>query len=198
LFALIAIVDELRPVINWDYSVSVWLQGPAELALTVVGAITESLFSGLVVLILTVAGCLFFLWRRQALLAASLATIFPLVCIEVVLKYLLSHPSASRVLQLRKLFATEQTGPTFLLSGFPSGHASRAAFVIGWLAVLLLPQRYRMWGLLAALVLTAFVAWTRIYVGDHSLLEVVAGLLLAAVFLVPAALLRAAANRPPS
>ena len=55
-----------------------------------------------------------------------------------------------------------------------------------WIALLLVPARHRGKALIAAVVLALFAAWTRVYVGDHSVLEVVAGLLLAVVFL-PAA-----------
>jgi membrane-associated phospholipid phosphatase len=69
--------------------------------------------------------------------------------------------------------------------------------VLGWLMLLLVPRRYRLPVLLVAVPLMLFVAWTRIYVGDHSLLEIVAGLLLAATFLpLAAALMRLSRPRP--
>ncbi|MBV8085741.1 MAG: phosphatase PAP2 family protein, partial [Chloroflexi bacterium] len=79
--------------------------------------------------------------------------------------------------------------PTPLAHGFPSGHASRAGFALGWLAIVLTPPQYRKPVLAVATVLTLAVCWTRIYVGDHSLLEILAGLALALTFLVPAAAL---------
>jgi len=178
----------------WDQTSSRWLQGPAEFALTVVGAVTQQLFSGQVVLGVALIAAVLLLLRRRWLLAASMAAVFPLVLAEVALKLLIQQPPASRYLQLRLLFSSYGP-PGALATGFPSGHAARAMFVIGWLTVVFTPNRYRPLALAGAIVLTLFVCWTRIYVGDHSVLEIVAGLVLAVVFLVPAGVLSLLARR---
>ncbi|MFC7331266.1 phosphatase PAP2 family protein [Marinactinospora rubrisoli] len=59
---------------------------------------------------------------------------------------------------------------------FPSGHAAFAA-VLGMALVAVVP-RHRGWVLAGALVWTALMAWSRIYLGVHWLSDTVAGALL--------------------
>ena len=174
---------------------SLWLQGPDEQPLTVLGDITGWLFSGQIVLPTAIVLCLVLLLRGRVLLALSAGLIFPLVALEAVLKLLIAAPPASNYLRVRILTVSPDTGIKALEHGFPSGHAARIGFVIGWLALLLTPRRYRAPVVAGLLLLTLFIAWTRIYVGDHSLLEIIAGLLLAAMFLPLARGLMALARR---
>ncbi|HLG69446.1 MAG TPA: phosphatase PAP2 family protein [Chloroflexota bacterium] len=165
--------------------------------LTIVGLVTEWAFSGQVIVVAAAAACLVLLVKRRWLLALSAALAFPLMATEVVLKFLINEPPASRYLQVRSLFAHGGPAVSELARGFPSGHGSRIGFAIGWLALLVIPARYRLPAAGVALILTLFVAWTRVYVGDHSLLEMIAGLLLSLVFLLPAwTLIQAARNKP--
>ena len=195
LFVVVAVLDQLPPVAGWNRSVSSWLQGPSEYPLTVVGFVTDWLFSAEVVLGLAALGCLVLAVCRRWLLAASLALVFPVVAAETVLKYLIAQPPASTYLQVRVLFRTSDVQIAALEHGFPSGHAARIGFALGWLALLLAPARWRVPLALGAAVVALFSAWTRIYVGDHSLLEIVAGLVLAGIYLPLAGALMALARR---
>ncbi|HLQ31583.1 MAG TPA: phosphatase PAP2 family protein [Chloroflexota bacterium] len=182
-FAIVAVLDRLPAVGRWNDGISVWLQGPEELPLTVTGFLTDWLFSGQLSLAVALIVCIIFAVKRQWFLALSAATIFPLVAVEGFLKVIIHQPPASGFLQTRVLPLTSDLKLRAIEHGFPSGHSARLAFIVGWVALLLVPARYR-WPVAAALLILAlFMAWTRIYVGDHSLLEVVAGLLLAGVFL---------------
>jgi membrane-associated phospholipid phosphatase len=198
LFAVVAVLDQLPPVAAWNRAVSAWLQGPSEYPLTVTGFVTDWLFSPQVVLGLAALGCLALTISRRWMLAASLALVFPVVAAETVLKYLIDQPPASGFLQVRVLQRTSDVHFAAFEHGFPSGHAARIAFAIGWLALLLAPARWRVPIAAAATILALFSAWTRIYVGDHSLLEIIAGLLLAGVFLPLAGALIALARRRPA
>jgi membrane-associated phospholipid phosphatase len=186
-FGVLAVVQLLGPS-SWNRQVSVWLQGPEVMWLTLLGAATDALFLAETVLPLAALAFLVLAWRRHWLLALSVGCIVPVVGLEVVLKYLLDVPNASTYLQVRKVLQTPGA-PTALEHGFPSGHASRAGFTLGWLAIALTPPRYRKPVFAGVAVLTLAVCWTRIYVGDHSLLEILAGLALALTFLIPAAAL---------
>jgi len=181
----------------WNDAVSMWLQGPDERPLTVVGFFTDWLFSAQVVLGLGALVAVVLVVRRRWLLAASAALVFPLVFLEVALKFLGDQPPASKFLQVRALFTSSNVHVEALAHGFPSGHAARIGFALGWL-LLLAPPRYRPVVAAGTLLLTLFIAWTRIYVGDHSLLEIVAGLLLAAAFLPLAGALLSLSRRQPA
>ena len=175
-----------------------WLQGPDERPLTVVGFFTDWLFSAQVVLGLGALVAVVLVVRRRWLLAASAALVFPLVFLEVALKFLVDQPPASKFLQVRLLFTSSNVHVEALAHGFPSGHAARIGFALGWLLLLLAPRRQRPVVAAGTLLLTLFIAWTRIYVGDHSLLEIVAGLLLAAAFLPLAGALLSLSRRQPA
>jgi membrane-associated phospholipid phosphatase len=182
-FALIAVLDLLPPTARWNERVSVVAQGPEEAPLTLVGFFTDWLFSAKVLLPTLALACLLLLVRRRWRTAFSLGLIFPLVVVELLLKLLIHQPPASHYLNVRLMFATSNPGIEVLEHGFPSGHAARIGFVLLWLALVLVPARSHPRAVFAAVLLILFSAWTRIYVGDHSVLEVIAGLLLAAVFL---------------
>ncbi|MBV9120450.1 MAG: phosphatase PAP2 family protein [Chloroflexi bacterium] len=177
------------PTADWNRTASIWLQGREALPLTLLGLVTEWLFLGQVVVFAAVVGTAFAMWKRRWRLAASIAAVLPVVLAEVAGKYLLRVPSANHYLATRVLIYTENNVPDALKTGFPSGHAARATFVIGWIAVALLAAKLRVRTAFLVGVLILAVCWTRIYVGDHSLLEIVAGILLALVFLLPAATL---------
>ncbi|MHB8618367.1 MAG: phosphatase PAP2 family protein [Chloroflexota bacterium] len=187
--AVMAGLDFVGPVIHWDQAASQWLQGSAAYPLTLIGAITEWLFSGQVSLVLAMLGIGLLVWRRRWAWAASLALLFPMIAGEVVLKYTLRRPNPQGFLAVRKLIAVPNPGPRFLFFGFPSGHTSRSAFLLIWLALVLWAARGRLATLGWAVALVVFVGWTRIYAGDHWLMDVLGGWLLATLFLLPAALL---------
>ena len=184
-FVLVAVLDRSPSISRWNDAVSIVAQGPEETPLTVVGFFTDWLFSAQIMLGVAALVCLVLAIRRRWSIALSLATIFPLVVVEAVLKVIIHAPPASRFLQIRTLLPSGLNVEA-IEHGFPSGHSARIGFLFGWIALLLVPQRHRGTALVSAAVLALFAAWTRVYVGDHSVLEVVAGLLLAVVFL-PAA-----------
>ena len=197
LLAAVGVADFTPPIGAWDRSISQWLQGPAERSLTDIGFVTDWLFSGEVVLGVAAICCVVLLIRGRWLLALSAGVVFPAVVTEIILKLLIAKPPASSYLRVRVLVPSGVPVQA-LAHGFPSGHAARIGFVIGWLTLLLVPARYRLAAAVAAAVIAFFCVWTRIYVGDHSLLEIVAGLLLAGVFLPVAGVLmaQAKARRP--
>ncbi len=182
----IALLLRQSGVAGLDRSASLWLQGPAEPALTAVGFVTDWLCSWQFLLSLAALGCLALALTGRWLAAFSGALIFPLVAVEVAMKYAIEEPPASHFLQTRSLFTSSYVHIEGLSNGFPSGHAARIGFAAGWLAVFCTPARYRAVVLGAVELVTLFVGWTRIYVGDHSALEIVAGLLLSLAFLFPA------------
>ncbi len=169
---------------------SVWLQGPELLPLTVIGFLTDWLFSGKILVPLALLGVALLAWQRRWSLAASLLVFFPLVAAGAGLKYVLPTPAAATFLKVRVLFVSSFGGPQFLANGYPSGHAARTAFALGWLVLAFAPSPGRLRAAVFAIVLTCCVGWTRIYVGDHTLLEILGGLALALVFLIPAAILQ--------
>ncbi len=66
--------------------------------------------------------------------------------------------------------------------GFPSGHSISAVMCYGLLAYLVVPRVRSRWGKLAvvalALLVIVFIAFSRIFIGDHYLTDVLAGLAL--------------------
>ncbi|HEX6513613.1 MAG TPA: phosphatase PAP2 family protein [Chloroflexota bacterium] len=151
----------------------------ADIAITV----TQWLFSAQV-LLLAVALAVIALWlsgRRSV--AASLARFFPAVVVGFILKVALRLPAPETVVVNGQL---ARGGCTALECGFPSGHVLRAAFLLLWLALVVAPLRGRPLASAAAVVVTVAVAWTRVYSGDHFVLDVVGGALTALTFL-PAA-----------
>jgi membrane-associated phospholipid phosphatase len=196
LLAAIGALLQRRGAAHWDEASSIWVQGPREQALIVVGFLTDWLCSWEVLLTATVIVCLVLAAKRRWLAALSASLMFPLVLAEVALKYFVPDPPASNYLQVRLLF--ESPHIETLTNGFPSGHAARIGFAVGWITVFLTPARYRAPVLAGILPLILFIGWTRIYVGDHSLLEIVAGLLLSLVFLLPAWTLMSLAKRQPA
>ncbi|MDE3074461.1 MAG: phosphatase PAP2 family protein, partial [Chloroflexota bacterium] len=187
-FAILTLADSLAPVDAWNRALSLWLQGPDVYPLTVIGSAVAWLFSGQVTIGVSVIGAML-LWlagRRKA--AVSLCAVLPLVAAEVALKYAIRHPSPDGVLAVRTLVHID-VGPRFLQFSFPSGHAARAAFLLLWTPLWLFGERYRAAAAGAAALLLGFIGWGRIYAGDHWLLDVVAGFLLAGFFLAGTGLL---------
>ena len=70
------------------------------------------------------------------------------------------------------------------LASFPSGHAQGAAVTWGYIARLLnAGGRHRRWAWIAAVLLAALIAFSRLYLGVHFPQDVVAGLAIGAAFL---------------
>ena len=196
IFAAVTAIEISGAVDAWNRGISIWLQGPSGFAMTAFSSVDGWLFSAEVVAVLAAGAIAVLLKQRHWLLAASLTPLLAVVVVEVIFKYLIPEQPASAYLQVRKLLSTPSDVPAVLNHGFPSGHASRIGFVLGWLAVVLTPPRYRPVAALITCLAAFFLCWTRIYAGDHSLLEIIGGLILAAVFLIPAAMLRSLDRGP--
>ena len=186
---IVATVLDFVPVVDaWNRASSVWLQGPAAYWLTLVSSGVGLVFSGQVILAATLllgVGLWLAGYKEQAL---ALAGVFATVLIEVILKDWLRRPSPQGVLQSRT-FLHVAVGPHFLQFSFPSGHVARETFVLGWVALWLIPPRSRGWALWLLGLVVAAIAWDRIYAGDHWLMDVIAGFLLAVFFLAATQLL---------
>ena len=70
------------------------------------------------------------------------------------------------------------------LSGFPSGHAYRSAFLFGWLSQELGAKRGGRWGQVTCLGIIGMVGFTRVVLNRHWASDVVGGWLLASCMLV--------------
>ncbi|MGH2366155.1 MAG: phosphatase PAP2 family protein [Chloroflexota bacterium] len=187
-FVVAAVLDFVPAVDAWNRASSIWLQGPATYWLTLVSSGVAVIFSGQVILaaaLLVGIGLWLAGYKEQAL---ALAGIFATVLVEVILKDWLRRPSPQGVLQIRTLIYVA-VGPHFLQFSFPSGHVAREAFVLGWVGLWLVPPRCRGLALWVLGIVVAAVAWDRIYAGDHWLMDVIAGFLLAVFFLAATQLL---------
>ncbi|MBV9121417.1 MAG: phosphatase PAP2 family protein [Chloroflexi bacterium] len=160
------------------------LRPPENLVLDGVSTATQWLFSPAVSLPLA-AILVVVLWvvQRPAL-GWSLARFFPAVIAGVVLKSALRLPAPHGLSGVSSMGGVSSC--SVLQCGLPSGHMLRATFLILWLALVLVPAARRSWGLSLGVLLALFVGWTRIYAGDHFVLDVVGGLLVGLAFL-PAA-----------
>jgi membrane-associated phospholipid phosphatase len=99
------------------------------------------------------------------------------VPLELVLKALIHQPAVPREFYRGVYYPLT----TVILQGtFPSGHAMRGAFVCAFPAILLAWRRgiFAWLGSLALVLLALLAGLTRVYLGDHWLSDVVAGLLL--------------------
>jgi membrane-associated phospholipid phosphatase len=180
-FITVTALDSIPSLIQWDHAASQWLQGSERLPLTILGSITEYLFSPEVTAVAAGAVVLL-LWRRgRREPALSLAVFFVVALAGAALKFALRHPSPGNLLVHRGVLPS--TSPPGVLSsnGFPSGHEARAAFLIGWASLLAWGIRWRI--VCAAIAVALVVGWTRIYVGDHFLFDIIGGLFLAGGFL---------------
>lgn len=182
-------LDALPSVKSVNQSWSQWLQGPQIPWLTAISSGFDWLFSGQVIMVgaAVVFGMLW--WRGRRTAALALCAVLAVVAVEVVLKDVLRRPSPLGVLAERRLFDVA-VGPAFLQFSFPSGHAARESFVIGWAVLWLIGDRWRGPLLWTGAFLIGFIGWTRIYNGNHWLLDVIAGVLPSTVFLALAESLR--------
>lgn len=160
--ALVAIFTDLaedvwfREGFSWD--------APLILALHHIGRpwldavmriVTQTGEGGAIALVIVVA--VWFLWRRQALNAATIVISFAgAAALNTVLKLLLARPRPA-------LFP-----PLVAESGFsfPSGHVTASVALYGLLAVFLWRQRHRAWAVISGAWVLA-VAVSRIYLGVH-------------------------------
>ncbi len=186
LFAMLAWLDTLSTVANWDHLFSRWLQGPDNFWLTVFGVATEWLFSPQIS-IPVVAIAVVLLWRmghRRG--ALSLAMFFAVVAAGIVLKFVLKVPSPGGLLAIRNLLRHTSAPPVlFTQYTFPSGHVARATFLVMWLCLASRPNALRR-NVIIGVALSLAIAWSRIYVGDHFFFDALGAFALAAMALLTA------------
>lgn len=149
------------------------LDGPVRL-LTFFGS---SAWSGL-----ALAGLSGWAWRRGKrpevrILAATFALGF---AVEAALRLLVVHwrPDALTIPASMDLMTR------FHLTGFPSGHAFRSAFLFGWLSQALGRARMGRWGRWMCLAMIGVVGLTRVYLNRHWMSDVLGGWLVASVALL--------------
>jgi undecaprenyl-diphosphatase len=179
LFVLLAVAVQLRWLAAVDLAVTVGVQplaGPglnrASIAIGVLLSSEASVGWGLALAVV--------LWRRGAGVwaLAPLGFAAP-VLLEAGLKYVIHQPPPPPDFYRDVAYplATVNTP-----GSFPSGHVIRAAWFGGFLAVLARARGWRL-GTIAPYglaLLVAFIAFTRVYLGDHWTSDVVAGVALGA------------------
>ena len=121
----------------------------------------------LVTLVLLTAGYLFLTRQYLALWHWLAVSIFPLLLVEL----------------MKQFYALPRPPGLDMLHGyaFPSGHATMATAIYGFLAVLLARDTrppYRLAIYIVASLLILLIAFSRLYLGAHWLTDVVAGVLL--------------------
>jgi membrane-associated phospholipid phosphatase len=165
---------------------------PVDLLGSVFSFLGNMEITGVIALVLAVR------WRRRYGLRGFLAPmlLFAGVAVEVVLKHALIHPPPPPL-----ILQTRWQSPFFSLSlthalpywanilpySFPSGHLLRTTFLVS--LIMGQPgQRYR----LAGATLIATMAFTRVYLNDHWLSDVIGGCLLGFALAALAAAIRPA------
>ena len=174
LFVVLTVLVQLRALAAYDLAVSLTrleVEGPF---LEVVSAVTGVLCSVELSLTYGLLAALF-LWRRGLRLWALAPLAFIAVTpLELLLKRFIAQPYVPD-----DLHSTVPYPLTAVAVGgaFPSGHALRAGFFLTFVAVLCWQKGGTGGRVLAicSLLLSLFIAYTRVYVGDHWLSDVVAG-----------------------
>lgn len=180
LFIALTVLVQLRALAMYDLAFSLGkrqVEGPF---LEVVAAVTGILFSAELSMMHGLAAVLY-LWRR-GLRSWALAPLAFLVVtpVEMVLKRFVSQPYVPADLHSSVPYplATVELG-----GAYPSGHALRTAFFLTFAAMLLWQEgggAVRRALAASVVLLGLFIAYTRVYVGDHWLSDVVGGLALGA------------------
>ncbi|MHB1132506.1 MAG: phosphatase PAP2 family protein [Chloroflexota bacterium] len=187
--ALLALFFVLTVLVHWRLLAGfdlVFSQGKRQIEgpfLEVLAALTGIAFSAEFSLVYGL-GAAILLWRRGlgrwSLAPFGFVAVTP---IEMVLKRYVDQPYVPA--ELHSDVPYPLLG-VHLGGAFPSGHALRTAFFLVFVAVLLWRRRQRP-AALALLALALFIGYTRVYVGDHWLSDVVAGLTLGAATALPLA-----------
>ena len=121
------------------------------------------------------------LWRRAGVpwwqRLIPVVVLMALVGVELLLKATLQQPGPEPF--LRRGVEVGVGLPTTY--AFPSGHALRATFVIGVVALRLAARGRALPWLLGAMLLTWLVAFSRVYLGDHWASDVAGGILMGGI-----------------
>jgi len=118
--------------------------------------------------------------RRRFATRATIA--LAAVGIAAAVTTLVVKPIFARPRPAAALAGVHVVGDPILMRGFPSGHATAAG--AGAAAIVLLARRRR-WLIAAAITGAGFVGLSRVALGHHFLLDVLAGLLLGAIVATP-------------
>jgi membrane-associated phospholipid phosphatase len=185
-FLLLTGLVQLRALAPLDHAVTYAKLTVENPVLEAIGAVTGILFSAEASVSYGALGALY-LWRRgQGHWALAPLAFVAATPVEMLLKRFANQPYVPQ--DLHSTFSYPLT-VVQLGGSFPSGHALRTGFFLTFLAVLLWQGggRGRRAAAVGALLLALFIAYTRVYVGDHWLSDVVAGLALGAATALPLA-----------
>lgn len=179
IFVILSILVQLRWLFGLDLAVARAAYTIDNPSLAMISQMLSIAFSGELSLIYAGVLCLL-LWRRGAgIWALAPLAFLPVVALEVVLKYLITQSPVPFDLY-REIGYPLAT--VTLRGSFPSGHAARGAFFIGYF-VALWQQRGGVADWLAptiGVIAGVIIGFSRVYLGVHWLSDVVAGLLLGA------------------
>lgn len=159
-----------------DRAVMTEVEGMRSDGVTSVVSVLSELFSPALVPVwaVIIAGYLLFRDRRVHRAAALLASVVAAAAVAEVVKVIVSRPRPP---------APDQVSGYEATLSYPSGHVTGTAALLVAVALLgtvAFGRAARNAALVAALAVTAFVAWTRLYLGVHWLTDVAAGLLVGA------------------
>lgn len=188
-FVILAILVQLRVLHGLDVAAAYAKQALTNGFVDHVGALCSIAFSVELSTVYAVVLSVY-LWKsgRQGWALAPFAFVIP-VALELILKIAIHQPLVP------SQFFRDDSYPLATLSlpnSFPSGHAIRCGFFVTFLAFFVdWDNRTVSWIAGAGLILTAVLTgFTRVYLGDHWLSDVVAGLILGAttaLFVAPEA-----------
>lgn len=176
-FLAITLLVHYRFLAASDRSVAEAAHSLSAKSLDTLGALLSILFSAeLSVVYALLLGL--FLWRRGfGLWSLAPFAFLPLVLLEIVMKATIHQPMVPPELQRASFYPL---ATVHMEGSFPSGHAIRGAFLSIFL-MLLLTNRGRAFTVLAvfcAVAVVVLLAFTRLYLGQHWLSDVIAGSIL--------------------
>ncbi len=181
LFVLLAVPVHARALAGLDLAVASAMQGMSGWPLDASGTVVGIAGAGEMSVLYGLAGAAV-LWRAGLgyWSLAPLAFLLPTL-LEFGLKSVLHQPQVPGEFHRHAYYPLVSL---HLKGSFPSGHALRSAFFCAFLAVLLWSRRDALSRAAALLFipLELYIAFTRIYMGDHWVSDVAAGLLLGASF----------------
>lgn len=178
-FLLLTVLVHLRLLEGVDLAVARTMYYGLEVEFLILCATVTGLLGATQTVLLYSMVASLLLWRRGVgrWSLAPMAFLFG-ITVEVAMKIFVDQP-----LEPLREFHRGTFYPfvgTTLNGTFPSGHALRATFFCSFLAVLLWSRDGLLgrWASLGMVILALVIGFTRLYIGDHWLSDVVGGLLL--------------------